>query len=119
MLDNVGWEITDLKRDLAKRRGREDLQEDVVEEVNLRGMDTEPPMVEEAEALNKRIQGLSPRDRQIAVGRMFLGREPADLAADLGMSRSAFDTAYHRMLGRLAVSDDLEDERNRRRAPEE
>lgn len=62
------------------------------------------------------LNGLSARDRELVIERIFLDMTPAQIAARHGMSRGALDTAMHRVLSRLRQSPQLEDVRKRRKA---
>jgi len=109
--DNIDWEI----KDFYKRRRKTKLER--LEDPHDLSIANEPGDVpsaslnEEAAAFRARIAELPDRQRRILTERLFLGRKPADIAKDLGMTRGALDTDYSRALARLRVSDAMADVR--------
>ncbi len=69
---------------------------------------------DQARAFGPYLDGLSERDRELVIERIFLDMTPGQIASRHGMSRGAVDTAMHRLLHRLRESPQLDDVRNRR-----
>ncbi len=67
----------------------------------------------QAQAFGPYLDGLSERDRELVIERIFLDMTPMQIAARHGMSRGAVDTAMHRLLNRLRQSPQLDDVRSR------
>jgi RNA polymerase sigma factor (sigma-70 family) len=60
-----------------------------------------PPLADQAGAFRRIVEQLPERDRRIVTERLFIGRTPEEIAADLDMTRAALDTAYSRALTKL------------------
>jgi RNA polymerase sigma factor (sigma-70 family) len=69
---------------------------------------------DQAQAFGPYLDGLSERDRELVIERIFLDMTPAQIAARHGMSRGAADTAMHRVLNKLRQSPQLDGVRSRR-----
>ncbi|HWX95357.1 MAG TPA: sigma-70 family RNA polymerase sigma factor [Solirubrobacteraceae bacterium] len=115
---NLGWAI----RDYWRARGSEKafpldphtIAED--EAIAPTSEDAAIAIPDQARAFGPYLDGLSARDRELVIERIFLDITPAQIANRHGMSRGALDTAMHRLLSRLRQSPQLEDVRKRREA---
>ncbi len=68
----------------------------------------------QALAFGPYLEGLSERERELVIERIFLDMTPAQIAARHSMSRGAVDTAMHRVLNKLRQSPQLDGVRSPR-----
>jgi RNA polymerase sigma factor (sigma-70 family) len=73
-----------------------------------------PSQEEQARAFGGRLEGLSDRDRRIAIERFWVGRPPAEIACMFGISDNALAVATNRAIERLKASYAMRDVRQRR-----
>jgi RNA polymerase sigma factor (sigma-70 family) len=115
--DNIDWEIKDFFK--RRRKTRPEEPRDPAELPQPNEVDDKAvSLLEEAEAFRVRVAGLPERQRRIVTERLFFGRKPGQIAADLGMKRGALDTDYSRALASLRGSDAMADVRDRLSASE-
>lgn len=73
-----------------------------------------PSEEEQARAFGARLEGLSDRDRRIAIERFWVGRPPVEIARQLGISDNALAVATNRAIERLKASHAMRGVRQRR-----
>jgi RNA polymerase sigma factor (sigma-70 family) len=138
VLDNIDWACGDFRRQHSRQRteklhpseelpparsslGRKRSSASGRRETVAAADDDGPEshgLAAQARAFGQRIESLQSRDREIVSHRFFEGMPPTEIAHELGLERGAVDTATHRALRKVLVSDQLADVRNARSRPE-
>ncbi len=108
---NLGWAIKDYWR---RKYGEEAFAMDPQEMPDDLGASAGTPSVaDQANTFGPYLNGLSERERELVIERIFLDMTPEEIASRHGMSRGAVDTALHRSLKKLRASPQQDDVRNR------
>lgn len=95
---NLKWAIGDFWRATSREQARP-VDPHELPDPDARAVAPSPAEV--SDALAPYLKGLTPRERELARERIVLDLSPAQIAARHDMSRSALDTAMHRLFKKM------------------